>query len=80
MSEWQPIETAPKAYFDEEIDIWGKGGRFTDCTWGCPTYGQGMGFIYQSGYDCDGHVFSLVPDPTHWMAVPLSPETSCKQD
>lgn len=72
MSEWQPIENAPK--YCDPIDIWGKHGRTPDCTHGKPTYQDGIGWIYQSGYDSDGPVFELVVKPTHWMPLPKAPE------
>lgn len=71
MSEWQPIETAPK--YQDAIDIWGKGGRYTNCDWGITTYGREAGWVYQSGYDSNGPVIELVPDPTHWMPLPSRP-------
>lgn len=69
---WRPIETAPK---DRTIDLWVIDERIHDCWWGQPTYSQGkaLGFVYQSSYDSDGPVISLVHGATHWMPLPPSP-------
>jgi len=71
MAGWQPIETAPKNM--EDIDIWSRFGRIPDCSWNQTTYGKKIGFVYQSDYDCNGPVFELVPEPTHWMPLPTGP-------
>ncbi len=75
--EWQPRETAPDGDWNAEIDMWSNGTRYTSCRWGSPTYGGAKGeygWIYQSGYDCDGPVEDFVPDPTHWMPLPEPPK------
>jgi hypothetical protein len=69
-SGWMPMETAPK---DGVIDISTASGRFLDCFWGKPTYGSEHGFVFNSGYDCDGQVFGLVREPLHWMHAPAAP-------
>lgn len=74
---WRPIETAPK--FQGEIDIWGKCGRYTNCSWNRQTYGSELGWVYESAYDCDGPVMDLVPGPTHWMPLPAPPTPSEQQ-
>ena len=68
---WRPIETAPK--FQDEIDIWGKCGRYTNCSWNKQTYGSELGWVYESAYDCNGPVMDLVPGPTHWTPLPAPP-------
>ena len=70
-AKWLPIETAPKNM--EDIDIWCRLGRITDCSWNRTTYGKNIGFVYESDYDCNGQVYELVPEPTHWMPLPPQP-------
>ncbi len=79
MSEWQPIETAPKhdtvllcTKHGEIIIGWWETGRefpgsehFND--WSSGSFGEG------SGYDCG---FKRVYDPTHWMPLPVPPTTT----
>jgi hypothetical protein len=72
MSEWQPIETAPR--YTDGIDIYGIMGRHTDCFWGKETYGKECGWVYQSHYDSNGPVFELVREATHWMPLPEPPK------
>lgn len=74
--QWQPIETAPK--FSDEIDIWASGMRFTGCTYGRPTYGKGLGWLYESHQDIDSTVYGIVKNPTHWMKIAKAPGTSEK--
>lgn len=73
MSEWKPIDTAPKD-FCTSVDLW-NGERNADCIWGRPTYGRVDCWICQTGYDSDGPVWdALRPSPTHWMPLPEPPK------
>ena len=68
-SPWQPISTAPKDWI--VFDVWSKRlGRVPDCAFGASTYGKESGIIYQSDYDCDGPVYAVINDATHWMPLP----------
>lgn len=69
MSEWQPIETAPKdgrliALYDDRVVV------------GCwnPTLGDGWYFWDGS----DGELNCWIPGygPSHWMPLPAPPVTS----
>lgn len=88
MSEWQPIETAPKDgtvvdlwldYGGRGLDYGGRGCRKMDCKWrssvdeGDPsTYGW---FSYEKlDYDV-GYDWSMFSgEPTHWMPRPEPPK------
>ena len=66
MSEWQPIETAPK--YGTIIDLWAeshlktKGRRFPDCSWDSYTERwRDLPYDYKEW------------KPTHWMARPDPP-------
>jgi hypothetical protein len=68
MSNWQPIETAPKDGTD--ILIW-NGSWMVTVRWAPP---------YQYGYwdlvECGTHASDgfLTYDPTHWMPLPSKPQ------
>lgn len=72
--QWLPIESAPK--YGDEIDIWARSQRYTDCAYGKPTYGSTLGWLYESWRDSEGPVYELVPVPTHWMYPPEAPITN----
>ena len=77
---WRPIETAPKD-FVTEIDIWGNGERWTDCSWMRPTYGPKEYRWCRHAYDdCNGPVFNEVVNPTHWMPLPTQPDSQGGED
>ena len=69
--QWLPMESAPK--YSDCIDIWCNGQRYTDCSYGKPTYGKELGWLYDDYHDSDGNVYSLVPSPSHWMYPPDAP-------
>lgn len=84
MSEWQPIETAPKD--GTEIDLWHEEfGRYSDCHWGLPEHCCG-----EYGRYCDsdwhamkeGWIMSILNELldadsfTHWMPLPAPPITN----
>jgi hypothetical protein len=74
MSEWQPIETAPRD-FVTTVDLWAGGQRYADCFWGRPTYGpKEYAWCHEERYDSDGPVDELVRNPTHWMPLPEPPQ------
>lgn len=74
MSEWQSIDTAPRD-FGSVIDLWAKGERHTDCCWMWPTYGVKEYEWCRHAYDdCDGPVYNVVRDATHWMPLPAPPK------
>lgn len=74
MSEWQPIETAPKD--GTNVDLWAKCWRaqaddfvyqrFTDCWW---TKGDSMTGRHEHWVGFE----SLSWYPTHWMPLPPPP-------
>ena len=68
MSEWQPIETAPKDGTD--IDLWLHGFRVADCYWDK---------VAGEWCDSDGdrlteNVVDYGQGPTHWMPHPEPPK------
>jgi len=72
MSEWQPIETAPKDGM--AVDLWcvdsdGSAYRVTDCYWIGPVESNehGIGFW---------HDIDPLTRVTHWMPPPDPPEES----
>jgi hypothetical protein len=76
MTEWQPIETAPKD--GTIIDLWAEGQRHTDCEWGqldweISYWGwpkDSVGWCeWSERYSCNGHVGNA----THWMPIPKAP-------
>lgn len=68
---WQPIITIDNVdLFTNQVDVWSKKhGRIVDVTYGKETYGNRVGIVYQADYDCNGPVFEIVDDATHWMIV-----------
>jgi hypothetical protein len=62
MTEWQPIETAPKD--GTLVDLWSglHGNRWTDYSWAA-----GRWWRYSFGYE----PFEF--NPTHWMPIPSPP-------
>lgn len=75
MSDWQPIETAPKD--GTFVDLWAGGRRWTDCRFGpvdyklVPGWGRDGGNAHEHGYS--GKTVDEVKDPTHWMQIPAPP-------
>lgn len=66
---WLSIATLPHDLF-EPFDVWSATqGRISDCVNGVTTYGNVRGIVYQSDYDCDGPVMTLIEDATHWMQI-----------
>lgn len=74
MSEWQPIETAPRDGTD--VDLWDQNGRQTECRWMIPQAKEySRRFVAEW---CYYHVewgewVELGGHPTHWMPLPASP-------
>lgn len=68
---WQPIITIDNVdLFTNQVDVWSKKhGRIVDVAYGKETYGNRVGIVYQADYDCNGPVFEIVNDATHWMVV-----------
>lgn len=68
---WQPIITLGNVdLLTEQVDVWSKKhGRITDVTYGEETYGKRVGIVYRDDYDCNGPVYRVVEDATHWMIV-----------
>lgn len=73
MSQWQPIETAPKD--GTKIDLWGRnlltfdkrGERITDVDWG--PVRDWMGHERNDWRHGRGEDF----EPTHWVPIPSPP-------
>lgn len=71
--EWRTIESAPRDY--SGFDVWSQSlKRVADCSFGVSTYGKESGVIYQSDYDCDGPVLTVIRDASHWMPLPPEPK------
>lgn len=66
MSEWQPIETAPKD--GTEFAAYDKATGTKHVTW----------WDIYDWYDPDQHYYSEAPafNPTHWMPLPAPPLTA----
>jgi hypothetical protein len=64
VSEWRPIDTAPKD--GTEIDIWMSGFRYPNSYWGK---------VEQAWLDVDGEKLYDIffEEPTHWMPEPDPP-------
>lgn len=83
MSEWQPIETAPKD--GTVVDLWSEEfGRQPGCYFGLPSHECG-----EYGRYCDSDWHNLTPgwvsdmnepiwwdDTTHWMPLPEPPKVA----
>jgi hypothetical protein len=66
MSEWQPIETAPRD--GTEIDLWASGRRWADCHWHL-----GEWLRWQSDSVDEEPTHKRIAFPTHWMPLPPAP-------
>lgn len=60
MTDWQPIETAPKD--GRRIDVWSHGRRLTDAAW------------HQEWQTWATPYGRIVYEPTHWMPLPAVPD------
>lgn len=75
MSQWLPIDNAPK---DEWIDLW-NGYRNVCCKWAIPDYDEPSIQEHQwcerapDQYNLDEYWFALDPQPSHWMPLPADP-------
>lgn len=72
MSEWQPIETAPKD--GTHIDLWADGERLADCFW---AEGEDYGHDdchWRQCYAEASSSFQTAYDPSHWMPLPAPPK------
>lgn len=74
MSEWQPINTAPRD--GTLIDIWAT-GRCPDCFWEeCDGEDFMLSGWRQRYAESPGNSFSIDDlEPTHWMPLPQPPST-----
>ncbi len=86
MSEWQPIETAPKD--DTIVDLWvqfedspNQPQRAANCYWreDCiDPLDSGWECIYAEMYSRDAGIhcpsFPVIGKPTHWMPLPAPPK------
>lgn len=69
MSDWKPIETAPKN--GNLIDVWVGGERVTDVHWRKSFYGQGWHCVDEDrSVRMVEHIHGT---PTHWMPLPEPP-------
>jgi len=84
VTQWQPIETAPKDGVD--IDGWDGFNRVTDIAWARPDMGLREScwthVEYERGY---GWVVERMnPQPTHWMPLPpppgINPGSATRED
>lgn len=67
MSEWQPIETAPK---DGSSILLFTGTGMIEGNWSFGRWDQGV--IYATYDGCGGTAFES--NPTHWMPLPEPPK------
>ncbi len=69
MSEWQPLQTAPRD--GSKVDVWTQDGfRYIDVFWyEGPAYPEGA-FVY---FDSELRDLIDVDDATHWMHPPAPP-------
>lgn len=72
--QWQPIDTAPK---DQILDIFGDGGRYTNCIWKRPSSGKGKDCCWC--YEECVWWYVPVPSPAYWMEID-PPEQDSKND
>ena len=68
MSEWQPIETAPKD--GTEVLVWSEHGGVESAYWEAGCYGHSGWTIYQIRTEIAEPDFP----PTHWMPLPEPPK------
>ncbi len=61
MTEWQPIETAPKD--GKEVDLWIDGERHPCCSWTGTCWYSPHGFAWPTDFDETDGV------PTHWLRI-----------
>ena len=76
MSEWQPIETAPRD--GTHIDLWAGGSRvpnaFYHDDWGWTVWVRWVRNKRQaSGPPTGSHRYTGVESPTHWQPLPEPP-------
>jgi hypothetical protein len=69
MCEWLPIETAPR---DTKIDVWQCNRRYVNAFWHSPWEMWCIDSVY--GPD-EPTPLAIAPPTTHWMPLPLPPET-----
>jgi hypothetical protein len=72
MSDWMPIETAPKD--GRHVLAWDEGEGVTRCFWGSyspqqPEHWCRMGLVNWGDYA----FIDVGPDLTHWMPLPKAP-------
>jgi len=73
MSEWQPIETAPKD--GTEVDLWvvernrGRKFRIPDCHWHCDEW-----LVWGGDPEIGWDLVEEYQHATHWMLSPEPPE------
>lgn len=81
MSEWQPIDTAPKD--GTVVDVWSDGQRYADARFDVPGDPdcEPDGSVAPTWVHLDWHTtydvweyFEIVPQPTHWMPLPEPPK------
>ena len=65
MTDWKPIETAPKE-FDSEFLVWSDGGVWLVV--------NQRSFGMEPKHNGCGCCVSSVNEPTHWMPLPAAPE------
>jgi hypothetical protein len=76
MSEWQPIDTAPKD--GTLVDLFAGGERRCHCAW--VDYSEPLGSDPEDGewlQQYAEHItswFKVHETPTHWMPIPKGPE------
>jgi hypothetical protein len=70
MSEWRPLETAPRD--GSRLDVWTENGiRYIDVFWHQgPEFPRGA-FVF---YDSQLRDYIDVDDATHWMPPPAPPD------
>ena len=76
MSEWQPIESAPKD--GTEILVWSKigGGKHKFATWESDKYAKNPRPYWRMGnQNLDGVMPQRIYQPLFWMPLPLPPES-----
>lgn len=78
MSEWQPIETAPK---DQTVIVfrptmWGGKGHIGKARWETDKYLKKPKPFWSSSEGWIGKTEDRHHPPTHWMPLPEPPETS----